>query len=507
MPWDLSPFADIGLDRPLLESLLGEHERRVRPGLERLWSYYRNPIRPAGGVALGASQAAAFGGVPGLSTGPAAGRLAQAMGLPERLRGTLDAAGRPSDSREVVIENDIGWRIETLVDFLFGRPVRIVSLARDEGLRRDIESTLAAAWEASGGLALLQDMALLGCVYGSADLVLREGAEGGELPRVEVVEAPRAVPLLDPGDYRRLLAYLIVADRASLRVEPAGIFERVMGRVRFGAHNGEAAAGTRRASRIVEVLSASHRQVYEDGRLIVDEANALGVLPVVHVQNAGQPFRYEGLSDVEPLIPLQDELNTRLSDRAHRVTLQSFNMYLAKGLDFGGGSAPPRIGPGQVWMTDNPEAEIKAFGGDGDSPSEDRHIDELREALDKTSGVSPVVIGVVRERLGHLSSETAIRVTMTGVLNKTARKRVLYGRGIERMCAMMLASLDRSGALRTDEKDRRVRVEWGEAVPVDERTRLTAAKAKVELGVPAERVLDELGYAPVGSENGAAGAD
>ena len=49
--------------------------------------------------------------------------------------------------------------------------------------------------------------------------------------------------------------------------------------------------------------------------------------------HVSQPFAYSGLSEVEPLIPLQDELNTRLSDRASRVTLQCFKMYLAKGID------------------------------------------------------------------------------------------------------------------------------------------------------------------------------
>ena len=43
--------------------------------------------------------------------------------------------------------------------------------------------------------------------------------------------------------------------------------------------------------------------------------------------------RFEGLSDVEPLISLQDELNTRLCDRANRVTMQSFRMWLGKGID------------------------------------------------------------------------------------------------------------------------------------------------------------------------------
>lgn len=495
MPWDLSPFAEAGLTPRTLELLLGEHDTDVRPRLERLWSYYRNPER-----------ARSAAGVPGLAASGGGGALAQARGLPDRLTGR-DPERR---AREIVIENDIRWRIDTLVEFLFGRPIRISSTAGDAGLRAEVDAALAGAWERSGGLGLLQDMALLGCIYGSADLVVRAGGAGG--PSIELVEAPRAVPLLDPADYRRIAAYIIVAPRrrdAGLGEAPgergAGtmtLLDRV--RRRFGPSRSSEA----QEDRIVEILSASHRQVYEGGRLVLDEPCALGELPVVHVQNSSQPHRYEGLGDVEPLIPLQDELNTRLSDRAYRVTLQSFNMYLAKGIDFGAGNpggAGIRIAPGQVWMTDNPDAEIKAFGGDGHSPSEDRHIDEVREALDKTSGVSPVVIGVVRERLGHLSSENALRVTMTGILNRTARKRIAYGRGIERASRLILAALDAEGTLRTGEHDRGIRIEWPESLPVDETTRLHAALMKRDLGVPASRLLEELGYAA--PSIGAAGSD
>lgn len=488
MPWDLSPFAETGLNAGLVDCLVGEHENQVRPGLDRLWAYYRNP-----------SAQRAMGGVPGLA-GVTARRLAQANGLPERLH-TKDPDGRP---KEIVIENDIGWRVDTLVDFLFGKPIRFVSTAGDESLRREIESALDRVWHESGGIALLQDMALLGCVYGSADLVVRHG----ETPRIELVEAPRGIAVLDPGDYRRMIAYIIVAPKVETHVERTSAFERLWKRARFGAGAVETGPTKRTVKQVVEIISATHRQVYEDGVLVLDEPGTLGELPVVHVQNASQPYRYEGLSDVEPLMPLQDELNTRLSDRAHRVTLQSFNMYLAKGMDFGAGTNGLRVSPGQVWMTDNADAQVQAFGGDGHSPSEERHIDELREAMDKTSGVSPVVIGVVRERLGQLSSENALRVTLTGILSKTMRKRVTYGRGIEFSCRLVLAALDAAGTLRTDERDRGVRIEWSDPLPTDERARLNAALMKRDLGVPIERVLRELGYEPAAASNpSAAGAD
>lgn len=508
MALDLSPFAAAGLDRATLEALLGEHDHHVRPGLERLWSYYRNPQTPST-PAWAASTGRATGEVQGRSY-----RLAQERGLPSRLTNPAAGAGAP---RETVIENDIAWRIDALVDMGFGRPIRVESAAEDEPTRTLVNAALDAAWAAAGGMAFMQDMALLGMVYGFVDLVLRTDDEAlrglsrssddpravraaaGSM-RIELVEAPRAVPLLSTSDYRALRAYVIRTPRRQRgragESTAESLVDRVLRRVRQG-DGARSAAMSRDES--IEILSADHRRVYVGERRVIDEENALGVLPVVHIQNASQPFRYEGLSDVEPLIPLQDELNTRLSDRAHRVTLQSFNMYLAKGLDslpaspVGGTSL--RVAPGQVWLTDNPDAEITAFGGDGHSPSEDRHIDEIREALDKTSAVSPVVIGVIRERLGHLSSENALRITLMGVLSKTARRRLAYGEGIERMSRLILQALDAAGVLRTSESQRAVRVVWPDPLPTDERARLSNALMKRDLGVPNDQILKELGYA------------
>ncbi|MBC7773545.1 MAG: phage portal protein [Pyrinomonadaceae bacterium] len=216
-------------------------------------------------------------------------------------------------------------------------------------------------------------------------------------------------------------------------------------------------------------------------------------MPVIHIQNVSQPFAYPGISEVEPLIPLQDELNTRLCDRASRVTMQSFKMFLAKGID---GFDKSPVGPGQVWATDNIEAKVESFGGDAGAPGEDEHIEQIREALDKASGVPPLASGVVRAKIGNLTSENALRVTLMGLLSKTARKRVSYGRGLAEVSRLVLTALNEAGILRTSPSDRGVRVEWPDPLPRDEKDLLTAAKAKIELGIPRERVLSELGYSP-----------
>lgn len=490
-----------------IAAAIEQHQANTRARLELLWSYYRNPMTmttSAGGVSR-----------PRVN-------MAQERGLPDRLTGARPVANddRLASSREIVIENDIAWRLHTMVDFMFGRPVTIVSTARDAATRRRIERLLDQVWEASGGVSLLTDLGLLGHIYGHIDLLVR--SEGGDQIRIEPVEPTRGVPVLDPHDYRRMLAMAIRSEQtgasrsASSTVDSRGPARWLHNaahptRSRLWAMLGLSGAPGCDGPVITEVFTADTRRVYQQDkpdaapRLIShgaalggdvggdDARAALHGPPVAHIQNVSQPFRYAGLSEVEPLIPLQNELNTRLCDRASRVTMQSCKMYLARGLD---GVGNLTVGPGQVWSTDNPEASIEAFGGDGASPSEDAHIQEIREALDKASGVPPLASGVVRAKIGNLTSENALRVTLMGLLSKTARKRVTYGRGMAEASRLVLVAAHRAGVLATDPEDRGVRIEWPDPLPRDERDVLDAALKKLELGVSRERVLSELGYAP-----------
>lgn len=524
MPLDLSPFAPAGLTPELLDALVERHEHAAAPRLAALWDYYRNPIRMSDPR------------TPQREPSARGYRMAQERGLPARLVG--GGLGTLPDDRawkrkEIVIENDIAWRIHTMIDFMFGRPIALASSARDAALGRRIERILDAVWEASGGATLLNDAALMGHVYGHVDLVIRAGTPSGiapataaaqgepdrrdgddaviaaarELVRIEAVEPTRAIPVVWPDDYRRLAAYIIRSRRAEPPApgaaptahQPVGALRRWL-----GLGEGAPGAPAMRSTLVMEVLSAERRRIYElpegepraswrlvfDGPALVDQQPG-DAPPVVHIQNIGQPLSWEGLGEVEPLIPLQDELNTRLSDRASRVTFQSFKMLLAKGLE---GVDRVSIGPGQVITTDNPEAAIESFGGDAASPSESAHVAEIREAMDKASGVPPLAAGVVRAKIGNLSSANALRVTLMGLLSKTARKRITYGRGIARASQIVLEALDRAGILRTDPRDREVRVVWPDPLPRDENDALLAAERKLALGVPRETVLAELGY-------------
>jgi len=475
----------------LVRSLIDTHENEVLPRLEQLWAYYRNPLELVGrsGLAQGANQSGWY-------------RSAQERGLPPRVTGTsVDGVSPASGRREVVIENDIGWRVGTMVDFMFGSPVRIESLSDDEGRQEIIEGVLERVWERSGGIALMQDIATLGHVYGYVDLLVRIDEDllvGAtvetvhEAISVEPIEPRRGVPIVSDSDYRVLEGYAIHFERELNQVEELVESKNTI-RNRFGRLIGGGQESiSRKRSTMTELITADGWELYEDGERVSNGSRSVlgSTVPVVHIQNMSQPFVYSGLGEVEALIGLQDELNTRLSDRANRVTLQSFKMYLARGIEGFDGSG---VGPGTVWSTDNPDASIVSFGGDGSSPSEDKHIGEIREAMDKISGVPPLAGGVVKAKLGNLSSANALRVTLMGLIAKTMRKRVTYGRGIEQVSSLVLRALDESGVLRVSEAERGVRVVWGVLGPIGDEESLDAARVKVELGVPEEQVLDELG--------------
>jgi len=553
MGFDLDIFEDRQLRADYIDWLVDEQSINIQMHFTRLWEYYTN--RMIDGRSPGAFNK---------KVNPS-GRCylqAQEYGLPPRITGMVHSpdcgifAGQPLKDiqrKEVVIENDIGWRINAAVDFLFGKPITFVSKSPDSQKRAEIESILKAVFAANGDIGFFQDLAVLGSVYGFVDCFVRTGDEilnrhisstphfddpaaflrkqeagqignhSSSLPlpqyllsqkaqgqveaagqslslenvlklaetiELELIEAPRALPVLEENDYKKIRYYVQHFQQKRNALSGKNSFLSRLLPVAF-LRKQEAGGDNRQVVAVTEITSATAWQRYEDKQLVAEGEVPWGFLPVVHVQNIAQPYYYEGLSDVEPLIPLQDELNTRLSDRASRITFQSFKMYLGKGIE---GFEDRPVSPGRMWYTDNPDATIEEFGGDAATPSEDIHIAEIREAMDKTSGVTPLVAGVLKSKLGNLTSAVALKLTLMGMLSKTERKRFTYGEGLKKICRMVLDILDKAGVYKTGYADKEVDIIFPGPLPENVMEKLKEAQIKKELGVPTEQILRELGY-------------
>ncbi len=487
-----------------LEWLVDEHSIDIQRHFTKLWEYYANPMYEISNIGTYDKKV------------NESGRCyvqAQEYGLPARITGLVHCndvgfvggrAVKDVQRKEVVIENDIAWRVNAAVDFLFGKPISFVSRSLNSQKRAEIESILKAVFAANGDIGFFQDMAVLGSVYGFVDCLVRPGTDIFErtslssqpppfedvlqLARtisLELIEAPRALPVLDENDYKKIRFYVQhFYQKKNALSRKTSFLARLFP---WGRRSGD----TLEVVAVTEITSESAWQRYEDKQLVAEGELPWGFLPVVHIQNIAQPYYYEGLSDIEPLIPLQDELNTRLSDRASRITFQSFKMYLGKGIE---GFEDRPISPGRMWYTDNPEATIEEFGGDSSAPSEDLHIAEIREAMDKISGVTPLVAGVLKSKLGNLTSAVALQLTLIGTLSKNERKKFTYSEGLKKICGMVLEILDRANLYKSCGADREVDITFPSPLPENMTEKLKEAQIKKELGVPTEQVLRELGY-------------
>ena len=512
MGFELDIFGDEQLEADYIEWLVDEQSVDVRGHFEKLWEYYSNPRMEMNGSGAREQKVSE------------SGRCyvqAQEYGLPVRITGLIHSgqvgvfgarSARDVQRKEVVIENDVAWRINAAVDFLFGKPISFVSKSPDGQKSTEIERILKALFAANGAIGFFQDMAVLGSIYGFVDCFVRPGEEiiecissstqtlspaSGKTGAIEdvlklaqtidleLIEAPRALPVLDENDYKKTRYYVQHYYQKKNSLSKKSSF---LSRILSG---GKRSSNSRQIVTVTEITSAEAWQRYEDKQLVAEAQLPWGFLPVVHIQNIAQPYYYEGLSDVEPLIPLQDELNTRLSDRASRITFQSFKMYLGKGIE---GFEDKPVSPGRMWYTDNPDATIEEFGGDSQTPSEGLHIAEIREAMDKTSAVTPVVAGVIKNKLGNLTSAVALRLTLMGMLSKNDRKRFTYSEGLKEICRMTLTVLDTANIYRTSDVDREVDIVFPSPLPENVMEKLKEAQIKKELGVSTEQVLRELGY-------------
>jgi len=543
----------------------------VAPRLERFMGYYRNPARPLTAFLPTSSNAT-------LPTRPY--RLFQEVGLPARITGfrvNSEGDAQPSGTqpldvrrKEVVIENDIAWRLNTLVDFTTGQMPIITSTARNPERRALLTRFVNEVLARAGGVELLAELTLRAAVHGTSYLQIEprpallarlsmpdqtaalaadaspaatvpdegqgampgEGVEGGSpgvadamlarsehatriTPAPEIwaeavdaislrtASATRICPLGSPTPpaHDDIAAFVVLHDVNDSDTPPATLMQRL--RTWLSRSNTPEGLLEARQRFTFDLIEPTRWRRFVRGQLVSEGPNPLGFLPYVALNNSADPARDAaiaptgarqvplGLSDVEPLIPLQDELNTRLSDRAYRLTMQSARVYLGKGIaDF----ATTPVTPGQMWATDNLDASVETFGGDASVSGEEAHINEIREALDKISGVTPVAAGLLRGKVGNLTSAVALRVTLIALLAKTQRRRAALTTVLQTTFARVLDALDRAGLFHSNPDERGLDLNWPSALPENDTERLEQAQLKVALGVPKRTVLAELGY-------------
>ncbi|MCA1615040.1 MAG: phage portal protein [Acidobacteria bacterium] len=110
----------------------------------------------------------------------------------------------------------------------------------------------------------------------------------------------------------------------------------------------------------------------------------------------------------------------------------------------------------------------------------------LREGLAEMTGVPEVATGKV-ETTGQLSS-VALRLLYGPLIEKTEKKQLRYGRMIKECVEALLVI----GGI----KNQKVKLNWGDALPGDEKAKMEVAETKLRIGYSQNTVIKETGGDP-----------
>ena len=213
---------------------------------------------------------------------------------------------------------------------------------------------------------------------------------------------------------------------------------------------------------------------------------------------ANEPW---GVSDLVDLIPINREINERVSDEADVIRFHADPPIVFQGVT---DHADLAVGPGTVWDIPS-DADVKLLEWHGQSVAVGEHIERLYRTLYEVTETPRTAFG----DSGRLLSGVALEMELRPIVQRTLRKRAWWTRALRRRSALVLelaaAVRHRHGAARRSHGWRRTgRVLWPPMLPKDDVAEV-AEPGVAGGGGPAEP-SDGDGRAGDGEPGGGAGA-
>ena len=175
------------------------------------------------------------------------------------------------------------------------------------------------------------------------------------------------------------------------------------------------------------------------GQAARDEANPYGWLPYLVLANNAGGSQFWGESDLDDLLDLCRQLNTRVSALADILELAGWPITVLENVDSAEGIS---VGPGARWeLPEGAKAYLLNLLKDGGVEQHVAYIDELRTALHDLAETPRTAFG----EAGRAIAGAALQVELQPLVQKVKRKR----RGMEslyrRRNAMLLDLMERFG--------------------------------------------------------------
>jgi hypothetical protein len=395
---------------------------------------------------------------------------------------------RARNGRSNLVLNYARAIVDKGIAYLLGRGIGFGVLPRRESSGRDRRRAAEAeqllydvAWEndvEGVDLQVAQNSAVLGDgVY----KVLWEPALG----RIRILS-------VDP---RTFFATWAGDDSATLRrvevLYSLGSEDLALGGYGLAPGEAEALCGSDGTAEVVERWTPTELEVVVARTTTRRGANPYGFIPFVHVPNlplANDPW---GQSDLVDVIPINREIDERVSDQADVIRFHADPPIVFRGVT---DHADLAVGPGTVWDIPS-DADVKLLEWQGQPVAVGEHIERLYRTLYEVTETPRSSFG----DSGRLLSGVALETELRPIVQRTLRKRAWWTRSLRRRSALVLELARQFGAGRTagspsPVEPHRVRVLWPPMLPKDDVSEVQNQVRLVGAGLRSHRTaMDALG--------------
>jgi len=220
-------------------------------------------------------------------------------------------------------------------------------------------------------------------------------------------------------------------------------------------------------------------------------ANPYGFIPFVHVPNLPLANESWGQSDLVDVIPINREIDERVSDQADVIRFHADPPIVFRGVS---DHADLPVGPGTVW--DIPaDADVKLLEWQGQPVAVGEHIERLYRTLYEVTETPRSAFG----DSGRVLSGVALETELRPIVQRTLRRRAWWTRALRQRSALVLRLARQFGALGASDVPRsvaahRIRVLWPPMLPRDDVSEVQNQVRLVAAGLRSHRAaMDALG--------------
>lgn len=231
-----------------------------------------------------------------------------------------------------------------------------------------------------------------------------------------------------------------------------------------------------------EFWTATEIVVYEDGEEKDRMENPYGFIPFVQIKNFPIAGRTRGQGDLDDIIPLNVELNTKKSDVSEVIDYHSAPITLVYGAKIGN----LEKGANKVWGGLPKDAKVENLGLQGDLVASVGYTSDVKTSMCEIAGIPETVLGGANAISN--TSGVALQYMNLPLIERTRIKRSCSSDGLQKVNKMILFISLYHGLIEKPEditmKDfLRNEVEIPDTLPKDELIELNKIQQEMTLGL------------------------